>query len=432
MKKLANQKSIEFSFTEIEKKIESKALYSLILVVFLTNLFFIQALRGYVPGVYASMFHVVFGHNIAENLLVLLTLGFFVLPALTKTICKKFEKKRVMVYSIYIVAILRLVIAFHLPNSLQTVLCGVLITFYGFFMSTFLTLWMEEKNHIELNHKTLIVFFCILCAFLTDYLIRTIGFTQDVSLLPPELIADFWYVTQYLWLIVQIPLTVICVHYTRLHFPRFSSNKTVENQKKDTLSTKYSLIFVGMGIFFFFQFNIFLYPNVIAHYTNTNYYFNNIGSIIATILALIIIFRAKRDFFTDVKKVGILNGFLILTLFLFLFLGTVPILNYVVSVFVLISMIVMYLDFYLLFTRMLMIEFKWEKIKTISNIFAITFVFYILFSVLHILTIDWAYVISAFKGFGPLIILLAGAIFSISSIISIKIDSNKEVSRDNE
>ncbi|MFX1589874.1 MAG: hypothetical protein ACFFC1_17160, partial [Promethearchaeota archaeon] len=68
------------------------------------------------------------------------------------------------------------------------------------------------------------------------------------------------------------------------------------------------------------------------------------------------------------------------------------------------------------------VVYKWEKVKTISNIFAIGLVFYVLFTVFHIFTTDWAYVISAFKGYGPVIIIVAVIIFSISSVLSIQLN----------
>ncbi|MHA1488707.1 MAG: hypothetical protein ACTSRI_03515 [Promethearchaeota archaeon] len=416
-----------FSFTEIEKKIDSKSLYALIFITIIMSLFFIQALRSYLPGVYVAMFHVVFGHDVFENALILLTIIFFVLPALTNTICKKVEKSRVMVYSIYIIAIARLLIAFHLPNLWQTILSGLIITFYGFFLSILLTTWTEEEDQIESNHKIIIIVFCIFCAFLVDYLIRTIGLTEDISLLPPGLIADFWYVTQYIWLFVQIPLTIVCVHYTRTLFPRFSSKSKQNIDEKESISTIYSLIFIGMGAFWFLQFNIFLYPNIISHYTETNYYFNNVINIVSLIIAVFLILLVKRNILSNVKIVGILNGFMLFSLFLFLFLGTIPILNYIVVILISISIIVIYLNFYLLFAQMLNINFKWEKLKTISNAIAISFAFYVIFLVLHIFTTDWAYIIEAFKGFGPFIILLVSVIFSISTLISITIKSKKEV-----
>ena len=420
-----------FSFTEIEKKIDSKSLYALIFITIIISLFFIQALRSYLPGVYVAMFHVAFGHDIFENALILLTLIFFVLPALTNTICKKVETSRVMVYSIYIIATARLLIAFHLPNLWQTILSGLIITFYAFFLSTLLTAWTEEEDQIESNHKILIIVFCIFCAFLIDYLIRTIGLTEDISLLPPGLIADFWYVTQYIWLFVQIPLSISCIYFTRTYFPSFSNENSEEKpeigEETKKYSTLYSLIFIGIGAFLFLQFNLFLYPNMIAHYTGTNYYFNNVINIVSLIIAVFLILLVKRNILSNVKIIGILNGFMLFSLFLFLFLGTIPILNYIVVILISISIIVIYLNFYLLFAQMLNINFKWEKLKTISNAIAISFVFYVIFLVLHIFTTDWAYIIEAFKGFGPFIIFLVSVIYSISTLISITIKSKKEV-----
>jgi hypothetical protein len=387
------------------------------------SLFFIQALRAYVPGVYVAMFHVVFGHAIVENLLILLTLIFFTLPALTNTLCKKFGIRRVAIFSIYCIAVCRLLIAFHLPNIWQTILAGIIIATYGTFISTILTFWLNnDSNGIKSNNKIIFTGFSILCAFLLDYLIRTIGFTQDISLMPPGLSAEYWYITQYLWLFIQIPLTVVCIYCTRVGFPR-SRNDASSVESKDRKGTVYSLLFVGIGMFWFLLFNVFLYPNIIAHYTDSSYYISNILSIIAVIIAILAILGLKRNIILDIKVTVILNSLMIVSISLFLFLGRILI--YFAVILVSISLIIMYLNFFLLFSRMSTIIFKWEKVKTISNSFAIGLVFYILFTVLHIFTTDWAYIISAFKGFGPIIILIAVFILSVSTIISNRLDKTR-------
>ena len=422
---MAEELKMDFSFSEFEDKLNPKPFYTLFFVNVIMSLFSIQALRSYVPGVYVAMFHVVFGDDIIENLFVLLTMVFFVLPALTNTISKKIKKRSIAIFSIYIIAILRLLIALHLPNIWQTIFSGLIVSFYGVFISTFITLWIkDESDDINSNNKIKLIIISIFCAFLLDYLIRTIGFSQDISLLPPGLIAEYWFITQYIWLLIQIALTVICIYLTRLYFPRFSPSND-EKSSKEKLSTIYSLLFAGNGLFWFLLFNIFFYPNIIAHYTGTNYYFNNISSILSLIITILIILRVRKQYFSNIKLVGILNGVMILSLCLFLFIGRF--LSYFASIFISIALIIMYLNYYLLFERLATINFKWEKVKTISNGIAISFVFYILFTVLHIFTSDWAYVISAFKGYGPFIVLLAGIIFSILTCISVKIKSNKEV-----
>ena len=405
-----------FSFSEIENDLKSKPFYTLFFNLMVLSLFFIQALRAYVPGVYVAMFHVVFGHNIVENLLILLTLIFFTLPALTNTLCKKFGIRRVAIYSIYCIAICRLLIAFHLPNIWQTILSGIIIAIYGTFISTILTLWFDNDiNGIKSNNKIIFAVFSILCAFLLDYLIRTIGFSQDISLMPPGLNAEYWYITQYIWLFIQIPLTVVCIYYTRVSFPQFRNDaSSVEGKGKK--GTVYSLLFVGIGMFWFLLFNVFLYPNIIAHYTDSSYYVSNIISIIAVIISILTILSIKKKILLNIKVTVILNCFMIVSISLFLFLGRI--LTYFAVILVSISLIIMYLNFFLLFSRMSTIIFKWEKVKTISNAFAIGLVFYILFTVLHIFTTDWAYIISAFKGLGPIIILIAIIILSVSTIIS--------------
>ncbi|MHA2288344.1 MAG: hypothetical protein ACXABG_06115, partial [Promethearchaeota archaeon] len=227
---------------------------------------------------------------------------------------------------------------------------------------------------------------------------------------------------QYLWLFIQIPLTVVCIYCTRVGFPR-SRNDASSVESKDRKGTVYSLLFVGIGMFWFLLFNVFLYPNIIAHYTDSSYYISNILSIIAVIIAILAILGLKRNIILDIKVTVILNSLMIVSISLFLFLGRILI--YFAVILVSISLIIMYLNFFLLFSRMSTIIFKWEKVKTISNSFAIGLVFYILFTVLHIFTTDWAYIISAFKGFGPIIILIAVFILSVSTIISNRLDKTR-------
>ncbi len=415
----------EFSFTEIENNLKTKPFYVLFFTLVILSLFFIQALRSYIPAVYVAMFHVVFYEDIIENLLVLITLIFFALPGLTKTICKKVGIKRLLMFSIYTIAISRLIIAFHLPNIWQTIFSGILIAFYGIFISTFLTLWIKDETvEVSSHNKMIFVVFSILCAFLLDYLIRTIGFSQDISLLPPGLVAEFWYFTQYIWLFIQIPLTVCCIYFARLYFPRFANPSNLEeNEENDPKSTAFSLIFVGIGVIWFLLFNIFLYPNIISVYTGTSYYINNILSIIALIATILIILCVKKKFIFNIQVLAILNVLLIVFLCFFLFMGRI--ITYLAAVMVTISLVIMYLDFLLLFAQMATIKFKWEKVKTISNSFTIGLVFYILFTVLHIFTTDWAFVISAFKGYGPLIVLLASILLVISIFISTQINQKR-------
>lgn len=422
-----NKIKSNFSFTEMEKKVGSKSLIALIIINIMISLFFIQSLRGYFPAIRIALFHVVFGQEVLVNMFSLLALIFLFLPGLTNTICKKIDKGRVMIYSIYIIIIIRLLWAFHLPFNLEAIYSGIIIMFYGFYMSTFLTVWVEEGDNIEANHKIVIIIFSFFSAFLIDYLIRSIGFSQDISLLTPGLIAD-WRITQYFWLTIQIPLSILCIYFAKIHFPRFSTkNNTIhqEQGKSTNLSTIYSLIFTGMGMFLFLQFNLFLYPNGIGQLTDTNYFFNNILNIVSIMIAIYIVLYVKIETISNKVVIGILNCFMILSLCLFFMLGKE--LTYIASIIISISLIVMYLNFYLLFIQLSRISFKWEKVKTISNNITIGFAFLVLFSFLHAFTTEWAAILAAMKDLGPLIMILAGIIFSISTIYAIIIKSNEEV-----
>jgi hypothetical protein len=66
-------------------------------------------------------------------------------------------------------------------------------------------------------------------------------------------------------------------------------------------------------------------------------------------------------------------------------------------------------------------------LKTISNGLTIGLAFMVLFSFLHAFTTEWAAIITAMKGLGPLIMILAGAVFSVSTIYAIIIKSKEEI-----
>lgn len=421
-----------FSISEIEKHIQAGPLYTIFFNLVVLSLFFIQALRAYIPSVYVAMFHVVFGSNVIENFLIIITLIIFLFPFLTNTLCKSFGTKKVLLLSIYITAITRLLLAFHFPNIMQAIFCGIIVASYSIFISTFLTLWnIQEKDKLKSENKLKFVILAILFAFLLDYSIRTVGFSQDISLLPPALIAEFWYVTQYFWLLIQVPLTFLSVYFTNKYLSSFNFNITVkEKGKYKRRSTIYSLIYAGMGMFWFLLFNIFLYSNIIGHYTRTDYYISNIMSIISIMGALCIIICLKKRLLSKIEVSLILNLFMLTSLFFFLFLGEV--LSYISLVLVHFSLIVFYIDFYVLFSHMMIISFKWENPKTISNLFTIGILFYILFSVLHIFTTDWAYVIPTFKGYGSFFVFIAGIILMVSVFLSLKISLNKEVIKEDE
>lgn len=416
----------DFSLTEIEEKLGTKKIIGLAFVTICINLFFVQALRAFIPGVYVSVSHVVFGEDVLVNGMVLLALLFFFIPGLTNTICKKVGLNKLMKFSIFAIVIFRLLLAFQLPSKLETICVGLIIAFYGFYISTFSTLWLRENDEIQSNHKITFITLTILSAFLIDYFIRALGLSLDISLLTPGLILD-WNLTQYFWLIFQIPLSGLCIYLTYKHFPRFSSEIKPEKPVEPEYKTLNSLIFVGVGMFFFLQFSLFLYPNVIAQYTATSYYFNNILNIICLMVATCVILFAKIEFLSDLRFSIISNVFMILSLILFFFFPKD--LTYVASIFISISLIIMYLNFYLLFFRMTTINFKWEKVKTISNALTIGFAFMVIFNVLHIFSSDWAGTIEAFKGLGPIVMLTAGILFAISSLGAIMLKSKKEGSK---
>ncbi|MFW9867946.1 MAG: hypothetical protein ACFFEN_17770 [Candidatus Thorarchaeota archaeon] len=416
-----------FSISKLEKEMESKSLVSLIAINILMSLFFIQGLRGFFPAIRIALFHVVFEEEIVINLLPLLAILFLFLPGFTNTICKKIEKNRLMIFSIYAIVIVRLLWALHLPVNLETVYSGLIIMFYGFYLSTFLTSWIEEEGEIKSKSKMIIILSSFLGAFLFDYLIRTIGFSEDISLVTPGLIAD-WHITQYIWLIIQIPLTILCIYLTKVHLPRFAKKSDTGSLNEDmnaSLSTVYSLMFSGIGIFLFLFLNLFLYPNGIGQFMGTPYFFNNILNIVSIMVSICILLYVKIEIISNKFIIIILNTFMILSLCLFFIIGVE--LTYIASVFITVSLIIMYLNVFLLFNRLSKIKFKWEKVKTVSNGITIGFAFLILFSFLHAFTTEWAAILAIFKGLGPLIMILGGIIFALSTICAVLLKTKKEV-----
>ncbi len=106
----------DFSLIEIENKLSTKTFVCLGFITIYINLFFIQAMRAFIPAIYVSLTHVVFGEDVLINTIILLAFIFFFLPALTNTICKKIGLNRLMILSIYIIAIVRFLMVFHLHS----------------------------------------------------------------------------------------------------------------------------------------------------------------------------------------------------------------------------------------------------------------------------------------------------------------------------
>ncbi|MHA2049203.1 MAG: hypothetical protein ACW986_06285, partial [Promethearchaeota archaeon] len=142
-------------------------------------------------------------------------------------------------------------------------------------------------------------------------------------------------------------------------------------------------------------------------------------------IVIYLLINVKIEVISNKYIIGILNGFMVLSLLLFFTIG--KLLSYVASIFISISLIVMYINFYFLFIQLTKISFKWEKLKTISNGLTIGLAFMVLFSFLHAFTTEWAAIITAMKGLGPLIMILAGVVFSVSTIYSIIIKSKEEI-----
>ncbi len=429
LKEKAEIRKRKFSFEEMEEKMGDKSLYTLFFVLIIINLFFIQGFRIFLPGLYISITHLVWEEDFLMNFLMIFTFIFFFLPVFTNKICKKFGEKRVIINSIYIIVILRLLVAFHLPSKIQIICAGLIIPFYGFFLISFITLWIEKVDKIELNHKVITIVFSIYCAFLFDYFLRTIGFSQDITILSPSFGGD-WRITQYYWLIIQIPLSILIIYVTKKYFHLIitPSKKRIQYIEKPRevirLKSSYSLIFVGIGMFLFLQFNLFLYPNAIAQITETDYYITNFFNIASLTIVICIILFGNIDQISNNISIGISNCFMIGSLVLFFFYG--KILTFIAMILISISLAVMHLNLYFLLFLLFKLDLKWEKLKTISISITIALLFMLLFSILHILSTEWAFTIQIFKGWGPYIMIIAGVIFSVSTYLSNKITTQLE------
>jgi hypothetical protein len=414
------QKSLQAAFPEMNEKINAKPLGSLIVVNILLNLFFIQGLRAFVPGIYSSMFHVVFGQEVVKNLLSLLSFLFIFLPGLSGVLIKIRGKTGLMYFSLWVVTLLRLALAFHLPPVFETVGAGLILAFWGFYISSFLSGWLEQKDGIAQDLKVSLFIVTFLCALLIDYFIRTLGLTQDLSLLPPGIVADYWYLTQYLWLLVQVLLTGIVIYLVRKYFPQlFMKSEAGSSEKKETGGKLF--IGIGLGMFLFLLFNLLLYPNVIAMYTTTSYDLNNILSIAGLTLMIYLFWIKPPEFFLDFKKICVTNGVLLISLLLFLFFGTT--LQYIASILIQIALLALYVNF---FNLVHLIGFfkghsKHPQNGTTRIGVTITVAFFanFIFNVLHIFSNDWAYTVRFFKNWGPPIILITGVIFAITSVLGI-------------
>jgi MFS family permease len=358
------------------------------------------------------MFHVVFGDpGWIGSMLILLTLLFFFIPLFTNVLCKKFGHKKVYLIAIIIIALVRLIIAFHLHAAIETVLAGIIIAFYGIFISIFLRRLVQNELNIDLKAKVSIFSLLFIGAFLVDSIFRTVGSSLDISLTTPHLNPELWSSLQYLWLIVQIPLSALLIWFALRSSTVIIPQEQV-TEAKELRNGPWILNALGLGMFFFLIFNVFLYPNAIAQYTNTAYAVINPVLTASFILILLYFLFAKTSFIYNIKINLCFNLILLLALASFLFLPTA---SYLTAILMALSVAIMFLDMHLLIVNMSTTR---KPGSQFSKLITYGLLFLILMTFAHDFSTDHAFTIAAFQGLGPLILFIGGCLLTTMTLLA--------------
>jgi len=387
-----------------------------IFIPLITTLFFIEAFRTYVPGIYIAIYHVIFqDEGWIGSLMLILTLLFFFIPLFTNYLCNRFGQKKMYLVSILSIAIVRVIIAFHLISLIETILAGVIVAFFGIFISIFLKRLVQNDLNLELKAKISLFSIAFIGAFLLDSVIRTIGFTLDISLVTSHLNPELWPSLQYLWLSIQVPLSLLLIWFSirtsTILIPTGPSGITEELRNEPLI-----LSTCGLGMFFFLIFTVFLYPNAIAQYTNT---FSAIISpflMASLILVIFYLLFVKSSIIYNIRINLCFNLILVLVLAAFLFLGKAS--PYPIGILTAFSIAIMFLNTHLLIVNMSTPRKAGIQISQFSKIITYGLLFVILMTVLHIFSTDHAFTIQAFQGFGPTILFIGGCIFALMTLLA--------------
>ncbi|HUX99008.1 MAG TPA: hypothetical protein VMV49_05605 [Candidatus Deferrimicrobium sp.] len=411
-----NEKTTLFDTIETSSLKNKSELYAYLIVPILVTLIFIEAFRAFVPGIYAAMYHVVFQDpGWIGSLMTLLTLILLFIPLFTSRLSKHFGQKKIYLISIIGIAIMRLLMAFHLSSLLQTVLAGLIIAFYGFFISIFLKRLIQNDLGMDLKAKISIFSISIIAAFLIDMVLRTIGFSSDISLISIHLTPETWYILQYIWLIAQVPLSLLLIWFTirttTVTFPDISAEK-IEDKRNEP----WILNATGFGMFLFLMFNVFLYPNAIAEYTNTNYAIINPILMGALTLILIYLLFGRIKMLYNFKINICFNLILILALGGFLFLGTTWV--YPIAILMTLAITIIFLDLHLLITNASITPKNGNQLKSLSKFFSYGSLLYIIMTIFHVFSTDYAFTITAFAGLGPLILFIGGCLLVLTTLLA--------------
>ncbi|MHA1230842.1 MAG: hypothetical protein ACTSPQ_09360 [Candidatus Helarchaeota archaeon] len=414
-------KNEDLLFDKLLSSLNFKGLLIHIVLPLLLSLFFIESLRAYVPGIYIQLFHVVFQDEGWEfSLLSLLTMALFALPLFTKILSKKFGTERIMLVSIILISLSRLLIACRISAIIETTLAALTIGVYGMYVGTYIGFLLTNKTKLSNTDKVSTFIISFIAAVLLDFLIRTLGFTLDITLTTWPIDPLNWTNYQYLWLIFQIPLSIIVILIPILYWKKVAKEYTPLDSGSSEKTGKNLIAAVsgvGLGIIWFLEFNILLYANAIAQFTSTNYFIMNCIVIAVITLTCFLLLTIRKRLILN-KILIIVSNLLFAVIFIvFLYFG--HLLTYLASILISISLVFVYFDiFYLL-------EFagtkgkKMNKIRMISNVFAISFGVFLLFSFLYDFTTDWSFTIRSFRDMGPPILLISVIILVAMTLITL-------------
>ncbi|MHA1650386.1 MAG: hypothetical protein ACTSYB_09335, partial [Candidatus Helarchaeota archaeon] len=300
-------------------------------------------------------------------------------------------------------------------SLLDTVLAALLLAFYAMFASIFLKRLVQNNLNMDLKAKINVFTVSFITAFLLDHLIRTIGFSSDISLVPIHLNPELWVFLQYLWLFVQIPLSVLLI-WSSIRTKSIIFPTEPAQEPEDCRNEPWILNALGLGMFLFLLFNVFLYPSAIAEYTDTQYAIINPILISAITLVLLYLLFGKERMLYNFRINLCFNLVLILALATFLFFNAVLALP--TAILMALSVGIMYLDAHLLILNMSITKKPGNQLKSLSKLFSYGFLFLILMTFLHDFTTDHAFTISAFKGMGPHILLIGGFILLVMTLLA--------------
>lgn len=415
-----NSKQNTTLINSFSRQSEDKNRLILFIISTVITLFFIEALRAYIPGIYIQMFHVVFqDEGWVASLFVLLTMGLFTIPLFTRILSKKIKSKRVIYLSIAIISICRLLMALRISAIIETVLSGLVVGFYGMFVGAFLGFLSTHDSDTPKLGKIGLYTISFIAAILTDFIIRTIGFTIDPTLITWPVDAAAWFNYQYNWVIFQVIISAVIILVSLMYWKKCTANYVkieIDKEKEKKGKNLFALIAgLGLGVFLFLSFNILLYSNAVAEFTNTDYFTINILLVGLITLTTFILLGLKEQLITDLKLVIPIN---ILFPVGFFFLAYAGYLGYISAVMISLAYVPLILDLYVFFKFVGIRGRKGNKIRMYSNIFAIAFGIFLFFSFFYDFTTDWSFTIKAMRNLGPPILIIASIIFILTAIMA--------------